>query len=1083
MKAVKDIVGEKTEFGPGKTALYYNNKGLFADPFLEERLPNLEKYYNHPSTKFLHNFWNIEESDNAQKYEQAFKAILDLWEELDQDIPKYCKKERQLQNSWIDKVFKILGWEYELEESSQKHGVTNYPDYTLFATKEDWKKSKTSSSNLKFKSALAVADAKDWGVPLDGKGATNQNPSFQIINYLKQTDKQWGILTDGKYWRIYSLRSESKHTTYYEVDLEKILATKDYSRFKYFYNFFRVEAFINDSRLNDRTFLDFVFEDGKFYSQRVENNLQERVYKVVDSICQGFLETYKEPSEDDLKEVYEYSMYYLFKLMFVLNCESKGLLEVNKQDDYYEFSLRKMCMDIKEQFEAKKTWSGQPKTYNHINDLFVLLKAGDSRIGVHGFGEEPFEIGSEEFYSKHKISDEFLNKAILELSCDFDEEDNLQFIDYKILSSDHIGSLFEGLLEFNLIKKGRKVELLNTKGDRKATGSYYTPEYLVDYIVEEVVSPLINKKDISEITKLKILDPSMGSGHFLLGVVKFLEKKITEIQDSNEKVKGAIEFDKIRKEVLKNCVFGIDINPLATQLAKFSLWIYTSQKGDTLEPLADQLVCSNALLDSLNYKEVFNNQIRPGSIDAIVGNPPYIGEKGNKEIFQEVKETGFGKAYYQGKMDYFYFFFHKTLDLLKDKGRSGLVSTNYFGTALGAKTLRTDLAKRSTIWKIVNFNNLKIFKGAQGQHNQVTFFKKGSDSSISCELFYALKTGPSNSKILDSVLSKNKQDTVYSSIAQEELFEGDELYLRISSDSNEDSKDVLNKIATYNKVVGEYYRVNNGIHTNADYLSQKKFDERNNKRKEVGDGIYILDEKNAEDKSVISQIKKGKEGSLLYPFYKNSDISFFHTNERTSKWIIYLNKNDDDIDNFPNTRKHLLDFKNIIEKSSDNYPYLHRPKTKSDFLSEKIVVSQRNRYNKFGYNESIWFAASDVFFVTMQENSPYSLKTLLALLNSKAYFVWFYFKGKRKGETLELIKTPIAEAPLPKLSGAQAERLAIFSEKLNQSYNDKTFDELNKLVYSVFDFEEAQIKYIENFYEQKVVSLTGEIDLSEDEVA
>ncbi len=82
----------------------------------------------------------------------------------------------------------------------------------------------------------------------------------------------------------------------------------------------------------------------------------------------------------------------------------------------------------------------------------------------------------------------------------------------------------------------------------------------------------------------------MGSGHFLLGVVKFLEGHIISLQDTDKKIKGSIEFDQIKKEVLKSCVFGVDINRLATQLAKFSLWIYTSQKGDFLEPLSDQLI-------------------------------------------------------------------------------------------------------------------------------------------------------------------------------------------------------------------------------------------------------------------------------------------------------------------------------------------------------------------------------------------------------------------------------------------------------------------------------------------------------------
>ena len=98
MEALKNIAGEKTEFGPGKTALYYNNVGLFSDPFLEDRLPNLEEYYKNPSTRFLNEYWNIDESD-ASKYNKALQDILDLWNDLDQDIPSYCANERQLQNS------------------------------------------------------------------------------------------------------------------------------------------------------------------------------------------------------------------------------------------------------------------------------------------------------------------------------------------------------------------------------------------------------------------------------------------------------------------------------------------------------------------------------------------------------------------------------------------------------------------------------------------------------------------------------------------------------------------------------------------------------------------------------------------------------------------------------------------------------------------------------------------------------------------------------------------------------------------------------------------------------------------------
>jgi len=1042
----KNNIPEKTEFGPGKTPLYYNNVGLFSDPFLEDRLPNLEKYYNKSSTKFLNSYWNIDEFD-AEKYNKSFQDIMDLWIKLDKDIPKWCKNERQLQNRWIDKIFEYLGWTIELEETISKHGVTNFPDYGLYKDFKDLSKSKNLSN--KFKKALAVADAKAWGVNLDGKGFSNKNPSYQIINYLKQTDKKWGILTDGQYWRIYSTRSDSKHTTYYEIDLIKILRTADYDRFKYFFNFFRVEAFEPQATISDRCFLDFVFEDGQFYSQRVEQNLQDRVYKVVDSICHGFLEKRKNLSEDDLKEVYEYSMYYLFKLMFVLNCESKGLLEVNKQDDYYEFSLRKKCMGIKEQFEEGKNWSSQPRTYNYIADLFNLLKYGDEKIGVHGFGEEPFEIGSDEFYSKYKISDEKLNNALLELSCDFDEEDNLQFIDYKILSPDHLGSLFEGLLEFNLIQKNKKIELLNTKGDRKSTGSYYTPGYLVDYIVEETLSSLVENKNTNEILKLKVLDPSMGSGHFLLGVVRYLENHIIELQNRNKKFEGAIDFDKLRKEIIKKCVFGVDINRLATQLAKFSLWIFSSGKGDVLEPLSDQLITKNALLDKLDWSEDFENQISEGSVDAIVGNPPYIGEKGNKEIFELVKSTEWGDRYYQGKMDYFYFFFHKGLDLLRENGRLSFITTNYFSTADGALKLRKDLYKRSCIMKVVNFNDFKIFKSAQGQHNQITFVKKSIEKNV-CTYFNIEGKGRMNKDLLNKVLVGEASS--FSNINSNDLYAKRTFNLLLNSGNDS----VINKMTKCSKLI-DNYNINQGLVSGADKVTNRHISKFGVTEKK-GYGIFVVDK---------SKFKCPSIKSYLKPFFKNSDIKQYACSSKSNKRIIYLDRRFQILPD--GLLKHLKKFKKVLnirrEVKSGSMPWyrVHWPRTKDIFEKPKIVCPQRSLINTFAYTEESWYASADVYFITCK-NADFSLKPLLAILNSKLYYYWLHKVGKRKGKYLELYFKPLCNTPLPILDNKTRMKLTGLVDKLILKDCTQTRNEIDGIVFKLFGLSNTEVKQVEKYY-------------------
>jgi len=655
---MSDDINEKTEFGPGKSPLYFYNNGLFSDPFVGERLPNIESYFQKQSAEYLNNHWNCEfTEEHAMKFEVAFNQIINLWEENKKELPNL--KEPQLEERWIKPIFQYLGWVYEVQTDISLRDKNNYPDYALFSTTE--KRSSYHSANStrkKYSHALSVADAKRWSIDLSGKGNAKSNPTRQIVGYMEDTGKKWGILTNGQYWRIYSLRPDTKHTTYYEIDLEIICRTKNQERFKYFYNFFRKEAFeINPdiSYKEERCFLDYVYEEGRSYASRVDENLKKRAFSVVENICKGFAHDKDNLNNEELNEIYEHSLYYLFKVMFILNSESRNLLEVGKLDYYYNSgSLRKKCLDLKEQYDNEQPWSYQTtSTYSEINNLFKLISKGDERIGVHGFGEEVFASGRKSFYKNNKIADYYINQALIDLATDTDKDGHREFIDYKTLSVDHIGSLFEGLLEYKFkyadtellvvndkvvsfrdatasqkskyknskIKKGQ-LYLANDDGDRKSTGAYYTPSSIVDLVCKETLSPLVSGKNTEEILKLKICDPTMGSAHFLLGAIKFLDEVINKYQVENSDDSGNIEASDIKWSILHNSIFGFDVNPLAVELAKFSMWIYTSQKGDFLESLDKHLVLQDTLIPySENYQDGFiENDVR---YDAIVGNPPW----------------------------------------------------------------------------------------------------------------------------------------------------------------------------------------------------------------------------------------------------------------------------------------------------------------------------------------------------------------------------------------------------------------------------------------------------------------------------
>ena len=633
----------KQEERPDGSGLYFNNNGLFSENYLLHRLPNEKR------DPFVLEHW---ETEPLPEFSECYEWMLSAWDEYKTILPEL--NEAQLEDKWIRPILKRLGWNYEVQDRLKKRGKTQIPDYSLFADEQSYLAAKGARTDgAYFKHALAVADAKGMGINLDGSGRTNSNPSYQIIRYMEDTGKTWGVLTDGEYWRLYSLNSESKFTTFFEVNIRKALANRDDERFKYFFNFFRKEAFVPKGP-SSQSFLDVVFKGGEQYAQEVEKQLRHRAFRITQSICRGFASEYKSLNDEDLNQIYQHSLFYLFRLMFILNAEAKGIFDANDLSNYYPSSLRNLAVDLKKDFEIGRKWSGQHKSYQYLTSLMSLLEKGDSSIEVFKLGSEIFGSRGKDFFNEHQIPDSALNSAIVELACAYDDEGELKYIDYKRLSPDHLGSLFEGLLDYKLTTAKEKLaddgktvrawsELTDQKkqklksaviekgelylesgtGSRKDSGSYYTPIEIVDYIVEETLQPLSLGKSAEEILKLRVCDPAMGSGHFLIGAIKYLEERVLDAIYAKED-KPDFSREDIRREILHNCMYGIDLNPLAVELAKFSLWMYTVRKDAELEPLADQLLCADSLTDDVKISRHFADVKKDGGFNGIVGNPPYV---------------------------------------------------------------------------------------------------------------------------------------------------------------------------------------------------------------------------------------------------------------------------------------------------------------------------------------------------------------------------------------------------------------------------------------------------------------------------
>ncbi len=489
---------------------------------------------------------------------------------------------------------------------------------------------------------------------------------------------------------------------------------------------------------------------------------------------------------------------------------------------------------------------------------------------------------------------------------------------------------------------------------------------------------------------------------------------------------------------------------------------------EALERELREMTHGNKVRPFFPWRLYFANVFREkGGFDLVIANPPYLGEKGHKDIFQQVRRHSLGR-YYQGKMDIFYFFFHLALDLGHQGTSVAFITTNYYITATGAKKLRKDFRERAILLRLINFNELRIFEAAQGQHNLVTILQRGHDDQTAAKTAITHGKGLASNEILQTILSWEDRQTDYYSIRQGQLYGGDEHYVRLAG-VPEVSK-VLDKIESQGVVLKAICSVNQGVVSGLDTLKKSHIEKYDLGPDYIaGSGVFVLSEDEIID---LHLTEKDKE--LLRPFFKNSHIRKYHTKENTTERLLYLTQEVNLSEYSAHLGRHVSKYSNIIKNIVDNPPYLHRPRKESIFLGEKIVAPYRSRDNVFGYNSVPWFALTDVYFITQRDKSI-ALKYVLALLNSKAYYLWLYYRGKHKGEVLEMLSQPLSEVPIKMLSRDEqgpfidiVDRiLAItadedyLSNPAKQARVKELERQIDRMVYQLYDLTPEEIAVVE----------------------
>ena len=582
--------------------------------------------------------------------------------------------ESQTEDDFIWPVLGALGWSESLRQQNLTvSGRDDVPDGLLFADADAKSAANAQEDQSKrYVYGLAMVESKRWARPLDRASGRDETtaPSTQMLRYLRRCDDitggklRWGILTNGPKWRLYWAGARSVSEEFLEIDLGRTLGLGDGDLFadeatrdhwlRVFAIMFGREAFIRDGADN-RTFHERARAEAAFYEERVAASLSKLVFEqVFPSLASAIATAAPQASLQDVREA---SLVLLYRLLFLLYAEDRDLLPVGEKR-YDDYALRHQRLEVGKRVsdgDAFSTSAG--KIWAHLADLARIIDKGDSSVGIPPYNGGLFAVENTPLLDTIRIPDNVMAPALDALSY-LRTGSEARYINYRDLSVQQLGSIYERLLEFEIVRdEAGALAVRPNLFARKNTGSYYTPDELVGLILDETLEPLITErltafpaamaklkpKDAEDyqrrelraadpaeaILKLRVCDPAMGSGHFLVSLVDTLADHVLDAMAEAAALGGALNYtsplaDKIesirdtilsnarkanwtideaqlddrhivRRMVLKRCVYGVDKNPMAVELAKVALWLHTFTVGAPLSFIDHHLHAGDSL--------------------------------------------------------------------------------------------------------------------------------------------------------------------------------------------------------------------------------------------------------------------------------------------------------------------------------------------------------------------------------------------------------------------------------------------------------------------------------------------------------
>lgn len=858
------------------------------------------------------------------------------------------------------------------------------------------------------KNISAVVELKGASVPLDRpqRREGNMSPIQQGFKYKTQY-RNCPFVVVSNFWEFRLYNDTQLDFEIWTLD-DLVNPADDYILFKTW--------FVLLSKDN------FVSKQGKSTTESLLSDIRV----VQEDIGKKFYKVYKQVRLELLRDIYknnhfikkdidtgiEKAQKIIDRIVFAAFAEDKNLLP----DD----TLQKVLRAADHSVFGGSLW-------NTFKSFFEAIDGGSDKLDIPS-GYNGGLFARDEVLNNLEISDEPL-RAVAELgSYNFSED----------LSVNILGHIFEQSISDleeikNKVKESQNIETLS-QSRRKKDGIFYTPDYIVHYIVDNSLGTYLREEeerlkkefklhgDINDKTYdrrekqayakyyeflkgIKVVDPACGSGAFLVYVFDYLlaeHERVGAILGLN---KAIVSFEDVYKNILQNNIYGVDLNEESVEITKLSLWLKSAQKGKKLTALDNNIRCGNSLIDdekvagkkAFNWQKEFADIFENGGFDVVVGNPPYVKEYTAKSAFEGLHSN----PIYQGKMDLWYFFGALALDIIKpSKGLIGYIAPSNWITNSGAQKFRDKVLADGKIIQFIDFGDFKVFDQA-GIQTMIYIMKRENASEYNFD-YSKVANSKINHEAAKAFLAKvdDPRFDYYSAKVNRALSQNKTLNF-----NHQTNGDLLNKIESIGTIRLFDSEVAQGIVAPQDYVN-KKTAALLGDAASVGNGIFNLSNTEYE-KLGLSQTEK----QLVKPFYTTEQLHRYYGNQQNTSWIIYTDskfKNPDEMQPYPNLKQHLDTYMPVI--TSSNKPYgLHRARDEKFFIGEKIISLRKTHRPSFTFTNFDAYVSQTYFVIkTVRADMRY----LTAILNSKVISFWLRYKGKMQGDIYQIDKAPLLEIPL-----------------------------------------------------------------------